>query len=87
MAKPWPLEPVPPDGRPAWQILNEIVFRAHGAAPVNIDLIVWLAFKCAANDHAHHPHPFPLNDLHVINALNAAKIGQWGVVERELDHD
>lgn len=82
----WPIDPIPGDPRPPWQILNEIVFRAHAGNAPNADLIIYLAFKCAANAHTKK-HTDAAQDQHVLNARDAARLGQWFVVASELDHD
>ena len=82
----WPNDPImpPPDTRTAWQVLAEIVHKAHLANAPNIDLIIYLALKCAANDHGGN---VVNHSAKVLSALNAADLGWWGVVANELDHD
>jgi hypothetical protein len=80
----WPNYP-PLPAVPAWQLLAEIVFKAHTAGAPNFDLINYLAFKCAANQTGNPPDAAHL--LRIQAALNAANLGWWGVVANELDHD
>jgi hypothetical protein len=82
----WPVYPNVPPAPDAWELLAQIVFKAHVAGAPNFDLINFLAFKCAANVHTS-PIPDPQHLLKVQAALNAANLGWWNVVARELDHD
>ena len=92
----WPtydLPTVPP--RPAWDVLREIIYRAHldeqAAVPdVQIGEVIRLALKCAANEHAVTPHQHgatAAQDQHVLTALQRAKDHLWDLVRDELDHD
>jgi hypothetical protein len=70
-----------------WKWLREIVQQAQQAEPPcpNIDLIIYLAFKCCANDHGQQP--VGDHDLKLTAAVLAAQDGLWSIVAYELDHD
>jgi len=76
--------------QPVWRWLNEIVQLAQQVEPPppNIDLIIYLAFKCCADCHPEPgqkgvlPHKASLSA-----AVTAARQFQWSIVAFELDHD
>lgn len=71
-----------------WQWLNEIVQAAQQAEPPppNRDLIVYLAFKCCADDHNASP-PTADHKEFLRRAVRAGRMEQWSIVAYELDHD
>jgi hypothetical protein len=74
------------DKKKVWRWLREIVQMAHEAEPPapNADLIIYLAFKCCADDHNG---PVTDHKDKLTAAYIAARGGQWNVVTYELDHD
>ena len=78
----------PEEEQKVWRWLSEIVQLAHQAqpAPPNVDLIIYLAFKCCANDHSNSPDPGDHKE-YLRRAVRAARQVQWSIVAYELDHD
>ena len=72
-----------------WKWLNEIVQLAQQAEPPppNLDLIIFLAFKCCSDDHIPGSPPQEAHKQHLRDAVKAARQDQWSIVAYELDHD
>ena len=76
--------------QPVWRWLNEIVQLAEQAdpPPPNIDLIIYLAFKCCADCHPEPgDKPDAAHKIALRAAVTAARQFQWSIVAFELDHD